>query len=65
MSGADRLSDGFPHGTPNGYVQGCRGRICPAEGQTHPPDDEQLAAVAAARARVLREGRFRRVDEGR
>ena len=34
MSGVDRLSGDFPHGTPDGYEQGCRGRICPAEGQS-------------------------------
>lgn len=26
---AERLEDGFPHGTPDGYTQGCKGR-CPA-----------------------------------
>lgn len=26
---AERLEDGFPHGTPDGYAQGCKGR-CPA-----------------------------------
>lgn len=34
MSGADLLVDGFPHGTPDGYDRGCRGRICPAEEQS-------------------------------
>jgi len=27
---ADRLEDGFPHGTLDGYRQGCRGNVCPA-----------------------------------
>lgn len=26
---ADRLEDGYPHGTPDGYAQGCRGTVCP------------------------------------
>jgi hypothetical protein len=30
MSSADLLEDGFPHGTPEGYEQGCRGSACPA-----------------------------------
>ena len=29
MSAADRLEDGFPHGTKDGYEQGCKG-VCPA-----------------------------------
>lgn len=29
MSGADRLEDGFPHGTVDGYLQGCKGGDCP------------------------------------
>ncbi len=27
---SDRLEDTFPHGTPTGYTQGCRGNACPA-----------------------------------
>ncbi|ROS62178.1 hypothetical protein EDF38_1281 [Frigoribacterium sp. PhB160] len=30
MSAIDRLTDDFPHGTPDGYDRGCRGRICPS-----------------------------------
>lgn len=30
MSGADRMEDGFPHGTVEGYLDGCRGGSCPA-----------------------------------
>lgn len=26
---ADRLEDSFPHGTPKGYDDGCRGAVCP------------------------------------
>jgi|GEM_PF-1304941 len=26
----DRLDDAFPHGSPDGYRQGCRGSVCPA-----------------------------------
>lgn len=31
MSGADLYVDGFPHGTAQGYQQGCRGSACPAK----------------------------------
>lgn len=31
MSAADLLEDGFPHGTVDGYRQGCRGSACPGE----------------------------------
>lgn len=30
MTAADRLEDGFPHGTADGFDQGCRGGACPA-----------------------------------
>ena len=30
MSTLDILSDGFPHGTPDGFRQGCRSSACPA-----------------------------------
>lgn len=30
MSAADRLEDGFPHGTVAGYQQGCKGGDCPS-----------------------------------
>lgn len=30
MSGLDLFVDGFPHGTPEGYDQGCQGGTCPA-----------------------------------
>lgn len=31
MSAADLYVDGFPHGTPQGFEQGCRGGACPAK----------------------------------
>lgn len=35
MSAADRLEDGFPHGTPAGYEQGCRSNgACPSKRET-------------------------------
>lgn len=35
MSAADRLEDGYPHGTPAGYAQGCRSNgACPSKGET-------------------------------
>ena len=30
MSTLDLLDDSFPHGTPDGYRQGCRSAACPA-----------------------------------
>lgn len=35
LSSADRLEDGFPHGTPAGYAQGCRSNgACPSKRET-------------------------------
>lgn len=31
MSGADLFVDGFPHGTPEGYSQGCKSGACPGK----------------------------------
>lgn len=31
MSAADLFVEGFPHGTPQGFEQGCRGGACPAK----------------------------------
>jgi hypothetical protein len=28
MNGGDRWEDDFPHGTPDGFARGCRGRVC-------------------------------------
>ncbi len=47
---ADRLEDGFPHGTPEGYKQGCRGNICPA-GADH--------GLSCSRAKQLAAGDYR------
>ena len=55
MSGADRLADGFPHGTPDGYEQGCRGRICPAEGQSCQQAQIRFASDYQYRRQVLAE----------
>ncbi|SDG22638.1 Lsr2 family protein [Microbacterium sp. 77mftsu3.1] len=50
MSGADRLEDGFPHGTTQGYEQGCRGGWCP-EGNAH--------GLSCKRAKQLAAGDYR------
>lgn len=50
MSGADRLEDGFPHGTVDGYQQGCRGGWCPA-GNEH--------GLSCTRAKQLSAGDYR------
>ena len=50
MSGADRLEDGFPHGTREGYDQGCKGGWCPA-GEEH--------GLSCSRARQLAAGDYR------
>ncbi|MEV8023366.1 histone-like nucleoid-structuring protein Lsr2 [Microbacterium sp. NPDC080220] len=50
MSGADRLEDGFPHGTVQGYDQGCRGGWCP-EGNDH--------GLSCAAAKRLNAGDYR------
>lgn len=50
MSGADRLEDGFPHGTPDGFKAGCRGGWCPA-GNDH--------GLSCKRAKQLAAGDYR------
>lgn len=50
MSGADRLEDGFPHGTTAGYERGCRGGWCPA-GNDH--------GLSCSRAKKLTAGDYR------
>jgi DNA-binding NarL/FixJ family response regulator len=55
MSAADRLADGFPHGTPDGYEQGCRGRICPAEDQSCQQAQIRFASDYQYRRQVLAE----------
>lgn len=49
MSGADRLEDGFPHGTTQGYADGCRGGWCPA-GNDH--------GLSCSRAKQLSAGDY-------
>jgi hypothetical protein len=49
MSGADRLDDGFPHGTTQGYTNGCRGGWCPA-GNEH--------GLSCSRAKQLSAGDY-------
>lgn len=50
MSGADRLEDGFPHGTVAGYAAGCQGGYCPA-GNEH--------GLSCKRAKQLTAGDYR------
>ena len=50
MSGADRLEDGFPHGTAAGYDRGCKGGWCPA-GNEH--------GLSCSRAKKLTAGDYR------
>lgn len=58
MSAADRLEDGFPHGTREGYDQGCRGSHCPAV-------DDGFLSCAQARTRYQSDYAYRkRVDAG-
>lgn len=58
MSAADRLEDGFPHGTREGYEQGCRGSRCPAT-------EEGWLSCAQARTRYQSDYAYRkRVDAG-
>lgn len=58
MGAADRLEDGFPHGTPDGYRQGCKGSHCP-EG-----DEGRLSCMQAYTRYQSDFGYRRRVDEG-
>lgn len=58
MSAADRLEDGFPHGTREGYDQGCRGSHCPAV-------DDGFLSCAQARTRYQSDYAYRkRTDAG-
>lgn len=58
MSAADRLEDGFPHGTREGYDQGCRGSRCPAT-------EDGWLSCAQARTRYQSDYAYRkRVDAG-
>jgi len=50
VSGADRLEDGFAHGTVEGYQDGCRGGWCPA-GEEH--------GLSCKRAKQLSAGDYR------
>lgn len=50
MSSADLLEDGFPHGTRQGYADGCRGGACPA-GIEH--------GLSCRRANMLASGDYR------
>jgi hypothetical protein len=43
---ADMVEDSFPHGTPDGYRQGCRGRACPA-GADHGLSCSRAVALSA------------------
>lgn len=58
MGALDRLEDGYPHGTPDGYRQGCKGSHCP-EG-----DAGRLSCVQAYTRYQSDYGYRRRVDEG-
>lgn len=58
MSAADRLEDGFPHGTPDGYRQGCKGSHCPEA------DEGRLSCMQAYTRYQSDFGYRRRVDEG-
>lgn len=58
MGALDRLEDGFPHGTPDGYRQGCKGSHCP-EG-----DAGRLSCMQAYTRYQSDFGYRRRVDEG-
>lgn len=58
VSAADRLEDGFPHGTREGYDQGCRGSHCPAV-------DDGFLSCAQARTRYQSDYAYRkRTDAG-
>ncbi|MFT4281205.1 hypothetical protein [Microbacterium sp.] len=50
MSGADRLEDGYPHGTVEGFDRGCRSGYCPA-GNEH--------GLSCRRAKRLAAGDYR------
>jgi len=53
MSALDRMDDSFPHGTPAGYVQGCRGNgACPAKHETGQSCKE--ASIRSARDSAYR-----------
>lgn len=58
MSAADRLEDGYPHGTPDGYRQGCKGSHCPEA------DAGRLSCMQAYTRYQADYGYRRRVDEG-
>lgn len=58
MSALDLLEDGFPHGTREGWEQGCRGKHCPSL-------EEHGISCTDARLRYQGDYRFRkRVDAG-
>lgn len=50
MSAADRLEDGFPHGTVEGFTAGCKGGWCP-EGNDH--------GLSCKKAKQLHAGDYR------
>lgn len=56
MSGADLLEDGFPHGTVDGFLAGCRGGSCPVEHGMTCRRAKQLAAGDYRYARLAAQG---------
>ena len=58
MGALDRLEDGYPHGTPDGHRQGCKGSHCPEA------DAGRLSCMQAYIRYQSDYGYRRRVDEG-